>query len=162
MFVVSCTQASEKDALVSTEIYGSRICWINQDGSLEAFLVLAQEGRTAVPYLISTKCTVKGDYSSYGEGILHHLNAVRMVDSHGSLQRALPTLIMSDSTISDQPVPYPNSKMYHLKAKVNRLPDKYMVIYTPVSIMEFADMNMSFETFLELSRNERQNLVRGR
>lgn len=158
MLVAACAQGSENNALVSSETYGSRICWFNKDGILEAFLVVAQEGRIAVPYLISAKCTVRENYSSYGEGVLHHLNAIRMIDLHGRLQQALPTLTLSDNTISDQPVPSSNSKIYYFRAKVRKVPDKYMVIYTPVNIVQFTDMEMSFEAFLKLPMTERQNL----
>lgn len=162
MLLAACMQDSKENTVVSSKQYGSSMCWINRDGDLSAFLVLAQEGRIAVPYPISAKCVVNGNYSSYGEGVLHHLNAVRIVDSYGTLQRALPTLKLSNSTISDQPVPYPHSKMYYFRVKIRNVPDKYMTIYEPIHILELIDLKLSFEAFLNLSVAERQSLPVGR
>lgn len=154
----ACAQETKKNTIVSAEMYKTRACWINHAGNLDAFLVLAEEGGIAVPYLISTKCEVSDNYSSYGEGVLHNLNAVRLVDMNKRLHNMLPQLEISDSTVSDQPKPSSHSKMYFFEARVNRIQDNYMVIYTPTKIHNLTDLNIPFASFLGLTAGKRQNI----
>ncbi len=146
-------------ALVRSEQYGSRACWIDREGAFAAFLVLAREDRVAVPYLVSAKCLVAG-YTSYGEATLHHLNTIRLDDSFDTLQRALPGLAISGNVITDLPTPSSDSRIYYFRARLARAPDRYRTVYAPRNIIELRAMDMSFERFLGLSREEREGLLR--
>lgn len=157
--VGACGENGNKIALVRPEAYASRGCWFDQSGNFVAFLVLAQDDRVAVPYPISTNCLVNGGYSSNGEATLLHLDAIQMVDSYGNLQRAFPGVIISNNVRTDQPVPSSGSKLYYFRARFARVPDRYATVYAPRDILELTDMNMYFERFLALSREQRQRLL---
>lgn len=159
MLVGACKEDGKKISLVRPETYASRACWFDQSGDFVAFLVLAREDRVAVPYLISINCLVSGGYSSNGEATLLHLDAIQMVDSYGSLQRAFPGVVISNNVRTDQPVPSSGSKLYYFRARFARVPDRYATVYAPRDVVELTDMNMHFERFLDLSRQERQRLL---
>jgi hypothetical protein len=126
---------------------------------LVAFLVLAREGRIAVPYLISVRCLVDGAYSSDGEAVLHHLNTIRILDLKGNLQRSLPEIVLSDTLRSDQPVPSSNSMVYYINAQISQVKDPSKTIYVPDRVVDLQSLGISFEQFLDLPRDQRKNLM---
>lgn len=155
---VACTK-SDDITLVRPEAYGSRACWFDQRGDFVAFLVLAKRDRVAAPHLISTNCLVNGGYPSNGVATILHLGTIRMADSYGSLQRAFPQIIISDNIRTDRPLPHPDSKLYYFRARLRTVTYPHGVVYAPRNIVELADMNMSFEHFLDLSREQRERLL---
>jgi hypothetical protein len=157
--IVACTKGDEQIVLVRAETYESRGCWFDREGDFVAFLALARDDRLAVPHFISTKCLVNGDYDSDGEATIRNLGTISMVDSYRSLQRAFPTVIMSDNVRTDLPLPSSDSKLYYFRAELRTLPRSYDTVYAPQNIVELTDMHMSFEHFLNLSREQRQRLL---
>lgn len=157
--LVSACAKRDSVALVPPSAYGSAPCWVDERGNLVAFLVLAQEGQVAVPYLISSKCLVDGTYSSDGEAVLHHLNTISLIDLDGSLHRAFPDVTLSDNLRSDQPVPSSDSSLYYFKSQVRRIQDSSKTIYVPGKIVDLSLLKMSFEQFLDLPRDRRISLM---
>lgn len=158
-FAVSgCVNASDKLAQVSSEDYGASNCWLSDSQTLEAFLVLANEDRAVVPYLVSSKCLVNDNYSSEGEATLHHLNAVRLSDSRGTLRQALKLKMVSDNVSTDQPLPSSSSKVYYISGKVIQKTYLGVSTYTFTSIKNLSDSGISFEKFLGLTSTARQSL----
>lgn len=153
----SCAQNEMKTVTSST--YSQPECWIDRDGYLATFLILAEDNKVIVPYAVSSKCWIRGDYANDGEAILHHLNTIRVVDTEGVLQSTLPQLTVSDTLRSDQPMPSSNSKIYYLKARVSRLSDTKLIAYTITNVKEFNYLNIYFDRFLGLSKTEREQLV---
>lgn len=157
--LISACAKHNSVTVVASSDYGSDACWIDRHGDLVAFLILAREDNIAVPYLVSIKCLVSGTYSSDGEAVIHHLNTIRILDSEGSLQRALPDVMLSDNIRTDQPVPSSNSKLYYFRAKVRRIQDPSKTIYVPGKTIKLTDAGMSFEQFLDLPREQRISLM---
>lgn len=159
IFVSACARR-DSVALVPSNAYSSTPCWINEHGDLEAFLVLAREGRTAVPYLISVRCLVDGAYSSDGEAVLHHLNTIRILDLNRSLSHSLPGVVLSDNLRSDQPVPSSDSVMYYFSARVKQINNPSKTIYVPDKVINIQDLGMTLERFLDLPRSQRKDLMK--
>lgn len=159
--LAACTKSEDKIALVPSDKYDSRTCWFNPHGEIVAYLVLAQDGGVGVPYLISTNCMVSEGYSSYGEAVLHKLNTFLITNSYGTLQRAFPKVKISDNVRTDQPVPSSDSRIYYLRARLTEVAVPYKVVYAPKHIAELTDMNMTFEHFLGLSKDQRETLLNG-
>jgi hypothetical protein len=157
--VAACTRSEDEIALVRPEAYDSRVCWFDQRGDFAAFLVLARDDRMAVPYLVSAACLVTGDYSSQGEATLHVLNTIRLSDSYGSLQRAMPELDIVDNISSDLPLPSSDSKVYYMRARIVVVPNDYRTVYAPRDVFQLSQLNLPFGTFLELSTNDRESLL---
>lgn len=156
--IVACSNGGTELVAVSSETYDSRACWFDRQGDFVAFLALARDGQLAVPYFVSTNCLVRG-YTSYGEATLLHLGTIRMIDSHGSLQRAFPEVRLSGNVRTDLPLPSSDSKLYYFRAQLATVPSEHIVIYAPRNITQLTDMNMQFERFLGLSREEREGLL---
>ncbi|HYG48434.1 MAG TPA: hypothetical protein VD846_10905 [Allosphingosinicella sp.] len=159
MMTLACSANTDTIQLVTPEAYSSNKCWIDQNGEISAFLVLAEEGNMRVPYLISARCMIEGDYSSQGEAVLHHLNTIRLVDSRGTLQRILPKMLISNNLRTDQPVPSSGSELYYFRAETERMPHSNKNVYVPLKIHQFTKLNMPFEKFLALSKNDRISLL---
>lgn len=158
LFSAACTKNAEI-SIVRREAYVSNPCWLDQRGNLVAFLALARSDRSAVPYLISAKCLVSG-YSSYGEAMIEVLNTTRIVDLHGSLQRAFPNIIILNNVSTDLPLPSSDSNLYFFRARFTVVPDAHgMVIYAPDDVLELRRVNLSFEEFLGLSKSQREGLL---
>lgn len=121
--------------------------------------MLAEGDKVAVPYLVSAKCLIDGEYSSYGEATLHHLNTIRLVDSYGRLQQAVRNLTISGNVVSDQPMPSSNSKVYFFKANLIQVPDTHRNVYAPKRIISMTDTGNRFEEFLSFSEKEREELL---
>jgi hypothetical protein len=158
-FALACASNEDEVALVRPELYESKECWFDEGGNFVAFLILANEGRLAVPHLVSAKCIVNEGYSSYGESIILHMGTVHIDDRSGSLQRELPGMTISDSTVTDDPLPRSTDKVYYLRARVTRLPDAALFIYSSDRVIELRDTHISFEQFLGLSREDRETLL---
>lgn len=131
---------------------------MDRDGHWEAFLVLATEEGTGVPYLISAKCLVTGNFTSYGEAILHHLNTVRITDSYRTLQTAMPGVRILDNLGSHRAQPASLSKVYYFRSNLVRVPDS-LPVYAPKEIFQLTEIGMSFEKFLGLTKDERESLL---
>jgi hypothetical protein len=157
--LAACMASSGKIKIVSPEAYASRSCWIDRDGDLSSYLVLAQEEGSVTPYLISSNCIAADGYTSDGEGILHNLNAVRMTDAHGQLQRRMSNVTVLGNTGPDLPQPSSPNKVFYLKARSVQIAHPSMTLYAPVNIKKLIDMNVNFERFLELTRKERERLL---
>lgn len=153
-----CAVDSEKLVQVSSEGYGTPQCWLSESQELEAFLVAASEDGVVVPYLISSRCLVSEDYTSQGEATLHHLNAVRVSDSRGTLRRALKVKAVVDNVSTDQPLPSSTSKVYYIRGHVNQQVYTSMTVYNFTDIINLYDSNLSFERFLEFNGEGRQSL----
>lgn len=158
LLTASCNQRDEKVMLVSAESYRSKECWVDRNGHWEAFLLLAREERTGVPYLISTKCLVTGNFTSHGEAILHSLNTIRLTDSYGTLQRALPGVNILGNIGSHRAQPDSSSKLYYFNADLVKVPDT-LPVYAPENIFQLNDINISFGQFLGLTKDERERLL---
>lgn len=156
--VAACMASSEKISIVTPESYASKSCWVDRNGNLSAYLILAQEGDLATPYLVSTNCIVEDNYSSDGEGILHNLNVVRMTDTHRRLQRKMPKVKVIGNTGPHLPHPSSANKVFYINARSMQIPHSSMTLYAPVDIRQLIDTNVNFERFLELSRKEREAL----
>lgn len=160
MLTLACSAKTDTIQLVTSEAYSSDKCWIGPNGEVSAFLVLAEDEGVGVPYLISARCMIKGEYTSQGEAILHHLNTIRLVDSRRMLQRFLPEVAISNNLLTDQPVPSSNSKLYYFTSSIERVPNSTKTVYIPLKIHQLTNMNLSFESFLELSKDERVRLLK--
>lgn len=155
----ACTK-KEGITLVRSEEYSSRECWFDQRGDFVAFLVLATEGRLAVPDFISTSCLVNGGYSSHGEATILHLGTIPMTDAYGKLQQAFPAFEVSSNTVTDQPLPSSSSRLYFFKARLRRVPSQSRTtIYAPTEILQLTDMNVSFLQLLDMSVEQREELL---
>lgn len=161
IFAVPCSQSHKEIASVAPEEYNSSGCWFDATGELSAFLVLGNEDNVAVPYLISNKCLINGAYSSDGEAIIHHLNAVIILDDKGIMQNAFSQYNIVDATNSDLPTPASNDKVYYFRSIVQRIPSKRVNTYVPVRILELSELDLEFEAFLRLSKEERVKLFQG-
>lgn len=156
--VFSCTKREASMLSVQPDKYASEECWTDDKGTMQAFLVLAQDKQITVPYLISARCYVEG-YSSYGESVLHQLNAVRVVDSYGSLKKALGSASIHDNIRSDQIIPSSESKVYYIESTIVEedigshrtvSPDKIDVLYST---------GIDFAKFLSSSTESRERMV---
>jgi hypothetical protein len=145
---------------VAADEYLSEGCWLNAQGDLASLVVMAEEDGIRAPYLVSSKCAVDDDYGSYGVSVILQIGRVHIVDTHGTLQRALPGLTISSSLPDHAPVPNSNSKTYYIEGKVRRSPHPYQIVYEPVRIEKLKDIGMSFEPFLDLSDKERGAMLR--
>lgn len=161
-FMASCGGGAERTMMVRPETYRSGACWTDAQGGFAAFMVLAADGRIAVPYLISANCLVDGPYTSNGEAILHHLNAIYLTDTDGRLQASLPRISIVSNLDSDQPAPSSSSRIFYFRARLRRVPNDNKIIYVPETVMELSELNMTFEHFLGLSREQREQLLRER
>jgi hypothetical protein len=157
--LAACAKSEDEIALVPPDKYDQSACWFNARGEIVAFLVLAQDGQIGVPYLVSATCMVSGEYSSYGEAVLHKLNTIIMTDSYGSLQRAFPNVKISNNLRTDQPVPSSDDKMYYFRAHFAEVSVPYKTVYAPKDIVELTDVNMTFVHFLGLSKEQREALL---
>ena len=157
--ISGCGQNISEISLVQSEEYGSDKCWYDGNGDFAAFLILARADDFAVPYLVSARCLVEGTYSSYGEAIIHHLNEIRIVDSSDLLQHAFEEDVVLDNIRTDLPMPSSDSRLYSFRARLTTVPDPYRVVYSPSNIIEMTEMNLTFERFLSLSKEERENLL---
>ncbi len=158
MTLLGCSKRDDQVRFVRSKEYGSRSCWFDRSGTFSAFLVLAQDGRVVVPYPVSSRCMVDGDYTSNAEALLHHLNAVELLDSYGALKKILPSVIVSNSIKSDQPAPSPNSKVYYFNAQVTEIRYYYKGVYALKFVNSMVDTGISFDRLLEMSADEREKL----
>lgn len=155
----AATKSDGKIVRVSREVYHSRTCWFDGRGDFSAFLVFARDGRVAVPYFISTRCVVSAGYSSDAVATIYHLNTIRMTDSYGILQRALPEVIISDNLRTDQSQPSSDSIVYYFRARFIKVGGRYRIIYAPQNIIELTQINIPFERFLRLPMTGRERLA---
>jgi hypothetical protein len=160
ILAAACTRSVGEIRFVRAGSYDSRPCWFDRSGDFVAFLVFGRADRVAVPYPISTRCVVSAGYGSYGEATLLHMGAIGMADSYGTLQRALPDVIISDSVRTDQPFPSGDSIVYYFRARVTRVGLRHLVAYAPQNITKLTETNMRFGPFLRLSRESRERLAR--
>lgn len=160
MLVSSCAKQHESVRVVNSDAYGASACWYDRDGYFVAFLVLAEDSRVVVPYAVSTKCLVNGDYSSYGEAVLHHLNTILLVDSFQTLQSRLPGVIVSDNVRSDQPMPSSESPLFYFKAKLARVHNPYKMVYAPQRIEAMKKTDVTFDKFLSMSLEQRKSFLK--
>jgi hypothetical protein len=156
-----CSVADDKVLLVDEKTYASETCWADQDGIVTGYLTFGRNGQLAVPYLVSANCMVKG-YSSYGEAVLHMLNTIRIADEYGTLKRAFPNIIISDNVLSDQPMPSSDSKMYYIRVHLSKSNGSYSNVLAPNRILELSDVSITFESFLGLSKDDREQLLKSR
>lgn len=159
LVLCACTKREEAMMLVTPEKYASEDCWGDEQGNFSSLMVLAQRGKVATPYVVSAKCFVDEDYSSYGEGVLHHLDAVLLIDTSGQLQQAIPGLSISDNVRSHQPMPASDAKLYYLRAKAARAAVSSRPSYEVGRVEELRDTGMSFEQFLSLPQKDRENML---
>ncbi|MFL5552164.1 MAG: hypothetical protein ACJ770_05080 [Gemmatimonadaceae bacterium] len=158
MMVFGCAKRHDHIILVDSKDYGSRFCWFDRSGGFAAFLVLAQNGRVVVPYPVSARCMVNGKYTSDAEAILHHLNAIRLVDSDRVLARKLPGTVVANNLKSEQSAPSPESKVYYTTAKLVKIRHYYEGVYRLERIDSMEDTGISFGNFLEMSIDDREKL----
>lgn len=155
----ACADSGGGMISVQPEAYSSRNCWFNEGGYFEAYLVVGGDNEARAPYVVSTRCLVN-DFSNNGEATIYYLDKIRLVDSNGALDRALPGANFTDTLRSHPPQPTSSSSVYYMRATVSEVPGPFPGIYAPVSIGKLADIGMSFERFLGLSREERERLLR--
>lgn len=153
-----CAEADNKISLVDEKGYASPACWIDQSREVVAYLVFARNEQLAIPYLISVKCVVEG-YNSYGEATLHMLNTIRVADDYGTLQRAFPNVTIADNVPSDQPLPSSDSKVYYIRMELAKSPGSHVNVRAPNKIVKLSDTNVTFEIFLGLSKDQREQLL---
>jgi hypothetical protein len=158
MLVAGCGAQRPALEIVESQEYGARRCWF-EGVEFTAFLVMAEEDGRAVPYAVSAKCLVTGNSHSDGMAVLDHLNTIRLVDRSGTLQRAFPRVRILDSLRSHPPQPSSRSRMYYIRAHVTDLKDHSYVVYAPQEVIELKDLNLEFEPFLDLSRQERAGIL---
>ena len=121
--------------------------------------MLARDRELGVPYVVSENCLVTGNYSSDGEATLHVLNTILLVDSHGSIQRAFPEANIVDNARSDLPLPSSDSEVYYFRTTIDITQNELGAIYRPRTIIELTKLDLDFEEFLQLSREDRGRLL---
>ena len=159
LLCVSCTNGQERIALVDSDDYGSRSCWFSERNEFISFLVIARDGQFAVPYMVSANCIISGEYSSFGEALIHHLTEIELTDSSAVLGRAFPELVVSDNIQTDLPLPSSDSKVYYFRGRLVAVSDRDRSRYSIRSISELTDTQVTFEHFLSLSRDGRASLI---
>jgi hypothetical protein len=64
-----------------------------------------------------------------------------------------------DNVGTHQPTPYSDSKVYYFQGRLTAVPEPYKTVYAPKKINRIIDTKLSFESFLELSRDQRELLL---
>src|SRR3954466_10630109 len=146
---------SDNFRIVSAQGYKSPVCWTDSEGDFASLLTFSDNGASVVPYLISAKCLIDGEYSNDGESILLNINTVRVIEPSRAFQHAFPDKALSNPTRSDQPLPSSASKIYYIKARGGYKKDGQRVIFQPAVVVRVRDMGMTFDRFLGLSRGSR-------
>jgi len=161
MFLAACAKYDGQIRLVAPAEYTSRECWYDASGKLMALLVIAEYEGEAVPYVVSSSCIADGNYSSYGVGILLHLNALRIDDSNGALKKVFPSLNIVGNVATDLPMPSSGSKVYYFKSNIEKIPFPSGNAYAVTQIQSAADTGRSFDQLLGMSLKDRELLRQG-
>lgn len=158
--LASCKDHADSMRIVAPDAYAARSCWFDKSGNLTAFLVFGKRKLVAVPYVISSRCSIDESEGNYGVTTLLHLTTISLVDNYDKLHAKYPSLEFSNSLRSDQPIPSASSKIYYLRAKVKKMNGPYGGIYAPIRIATLLDTNVNLLGLFEMSENERRAFAR--
>lgn len=158
--LVSCSNGGNSMSRVSKEEYSLDWCWRDSvTGNFTAFVVLSDNGDYSTPYVISARCEVSGEYQSYGEFVLRHLEDVKFMNSASALENALNVSRIRDNEASDQATPDPQSVVYYISADASRATTSSDTYYQLLHVLSVQRTDISFRSFLSLSQEDRGSLV---
>lgn len=158
--LISCSNGGNGTSGVSKEEYSLDRCWRDSvTDKFAAFLVLSDNGDYSTPYVISARCEVSGEYQSYGEFVLRHLEDVNFMNSARVLENSLNVSRIRDNEASDQMTPDSQSVVYYISADASRATTSSDTYYQLRHVLSVQRTGLSFRSFLSLSQEDRRSLV---
>jgi hypothetical protein len=153
-------QVERSIVVVTLEEYSNQErCWFKDDGRLEAFMAVAQNGGEGVPWFVSSRCIAKGDLPSYGAATLYSLGFPRVADPNGLLREHVAPTMAADNVRTDLPLPEASSPVYLINLRLKPIaqpPHAYEIM----EIHRAVPTGITFGALLEMGPADRTALLK--
>jgi hypothetical protein len=158
--LTSCEQVERTIDVVTLEEYSNRErCWFEDEGRLEAFMVVAHDGSEGVPWFVSSRCIAKGDLPSYGAATLYLMGFPRVTDPNGLLRKHVAPAMAADNVRTHLPLPEASSQVYLINFRIKpaaQPPHAYQI----TEIYRAAPTGVTFGALLEMGPADRTALLK--